>query len=162
MACALATHDGHELGDVGAHAFDTALLAHWQFAFAVSGWVVFSLYWEIAAKSATAARHSEPKVSRGFHVFLTNAALLLEIVSIRRAGGAWLKMPRDQPKGHCSGLQGSAIKESHDQLAHGARHNASKQPWVSCSPTGPPCLLQGLSVVYGRNLSVFYPRGSCR
>jgi protein-S-isoprenylcysteine O-methyltransferase Ste14 len=43
-------------------------------------WLVFSLYWEIAAKSAAAAKSAESSSSRGVHLFLTNAALLLEIV----------------------------------------------------------------------------------
>ena len=67
-------------------AFDNALLAHRQFVVAGIGWVLFSVYWEVAAKSAAAAKNSESHASRGFHVLLTNMALLLEIVPIRGLG----------------------------------------------------------------------------
>jgi hypothetical protein len=65
---------------------DTTLTGHWQVLVAGLGWVLFSLYWEIAAKSAAAAKSSESQTSRGIHVFLANAALLLEIVPIRGLG----------------------------------------------------------------------------
>ena len=40
-------------------------------------WVIFSLYWEIAAKNSAPAIKSESRFSRGIHVVLANAALLL-------------------------------------------------------------------------------------
>ncbi|MDR3774013.1 MAG: isoprenylcysteine carboxylmethyltransferase family protein [Terracidiphilus sp.] len=53
-----------------------------QFLFAVVPWLVFSLYWEYAAKNAAPVHSSESKSSRAVHVFLTNAAVLLEIVQL--------------------------------------------------------------------------------
>jgi protein-S-isoprenylcysteine O-methyltransferase Ste14 len=49
-------------------------------------WVAFSVYWEIAAKGGTPERAAESSASRGFHVFLTNIALLLQIAPIRGLG----------------------------------------------------------------------------
>lgn len=46
-------------------------------------WVIFSIYWEIEAKNSAPAVSSESKLSRGVHVVLANAALLLMIVPIR-------------------------------------------------------------------------------
>ena len=46
-------------------------------------WVIFSIYWEIAAKNSAPAIKSESRFSRGIHVVLTNVALLLMIVPIR-------------------------------------------------------------------------------
>jgi protein-S-isoprenylcysteine O-methyltransferase Ste14 len=66
---------------------DQALLAHSPFLLAgILGWVVFSFYWEAAAEKAAPAKTSESKGSRAVHVFLANAALLLEIVPIRGLG----------------------------------------------------------------------------
>jgi protein-S-isoprenylcysteine O-methyltransferase Ste14 len=56
------------------------LLARLQLVVAVTPWVAFSLYWEIASKNVAAAKKSESSSSRGVHLFLTNAALLLEII----------------------------------------------------------------------------------
>src|SRR5579863_5459513 len=39
-------------------------------------WIIFSLYWEIAAKNSAPAIKSESRFSRGIHVVLANAALL--------------------------------------------------------------------------------------
>jgi protein-S-isoprenylcysteine O-methyltransferase Ste14 len=71
---------------VPAFALDKALLAHRQYLFAVLGWLLFSAYWEIAAKGAAAAKSSESQVSRGIHVLLANVALLLEAAPIRGLG----------------------------------------------------------------------------
>ena len=66
---------------------DRALLGHRLLLLAaVGGWVLFGLYWEAAAKNASAAIRSESRASRGLHVFLVNAALLLEIAPIRGLG----------------------------------------------------------------------------
>ena len=46
-------------------------------------WVIFSIYWEIAAKNSAPAIKSESHFSRGIHVVLANIALLLMIVPIR-------------------------------------------------------------------------------
>jgi protein-S-isoprenylcysteine O-methyltransferase Ste14 len=67
-------------------ATDRALPEQWQFWAAVIGWVVFSLYWEVAAKGAGAAKSSESQGSRGVHVALTNVALLLELAPVRGLG----------------------------------------------------------------------------
>lgn len=82
-----ATRTGRDFSLIPPSARDQALLAHYPFLIAgVVGWVVFSLYWEIAAKNAAPAKTSESKGSRAVHVFLANAALLLEIAPIRGLG----------------------------------------------------------------------------
>jgi protein-S-isoprenylcysteine O-methyltransferase Ste14 len=63
--------------------FDHTPLARLQMLLAVIPWVVFGIYWEVAAKNAAAAKISESKASRGVHVFLTNLALILEIIQLR-------------------------------------------------------------------------------
>jgi len=67
-------------------AYDQALLAHKRYLIAAIPWMMFSVYWEIAAKNAAPAKNAESSVSRGLHVFLTNVALLLEIAPIRGLG----------------------------------------------------------------------------
>ena len=62
---------------------DAALLAHHRYMVPAIPWLLFSLYWEIAAKDAAA---TETKLSRGLHVFLANVALLLEIAPLRGLG----------------------------------------------------------------------------
>ena len=69
-----------------AFALDHTSLGHKQYLLAAFPWVVFSLYWEAAAKNAAVAKSSESKVSRVLHVFLANVALLLEIAPIRGLG----------------------------------------------------------------------------
>jgi len=60
---------------------------HWPlFSCAFGCWVVFSLYWEVAAKSAAPAQRSESKSSRAVHVFLVNAALIFVFAPIRGLG----------------------------------------------------------------------------
>ena len=71
----------------GDGAFDSVLLKNWQFFVpCVVLWVLFSCYWEVAAKSAAPAKSSESRTSRGIHVFLVNFALLLELVPVRGLG----------------------------------------------------------------------------
>jgi protein-S-isoprenylcysteine O-methyltransferase Ste14 len=60
----------------------TSTLGRIQFLFAVLPWLILSLYWEHAAKTAAPAKSSESSPSRGVHVFLTNAAILSEIIQI--------------------------------------------------------------------------------
>jgi protein-S-isoprenylcysteine O-methyltransferase Ste14 len=87
VAAALATRLGlHIPSKVSAFAFDNALLAHREFVGAAIGWVLFSVYWEVAAGSAAPSKRSESQASRGLHVFLANVALLLEMVPIRGLG----------------------------------------------------------------------------
>ena len=71
---------------VPALALDRSVFGHWQYRAAAVAWVLFSVYWEVAAKNATAATRSESRMSRAFHVFLTNAAALLVMVPIRGFG----------------------------------------------------------------------------
>lgn len=74
------------LAIIPALAYDPALLAHHRYVVPAIPWVLFSMYWEFAAKDAAAAKSSETKISRGVHVFLANVALLLEIAPIRGLG----------------------------------------------------------------------------
>jgi protein-S-isoprenylcysteine O-methyltransferase Ste14 len=66
---------------------DPELLRHWPFLLAAfSGWLIFSAYWEIAARHTAAARKSESRSSRAVHEILTNLALVLEIAPIHGLG----------------------------------------------------------------------------
>jgi protein-S-isoprenylcysteine O-methyltransferase Ste14 len=67
-------------------ALDQASLAHHRYLIATIPWVLFSLYWEIAAKNAAAAKSAESRASRALHVTLANLAILLEVVPIRGLG----------------------------------------------------------------------------
>ena len=71
---------------ISAFALDRVSLAHRLYLMAAIPWILFSLYWEIAAKNAAEAKSSEALSSRRFHVFLANLALLLEIAPIRGLG----------------------------------------------------------------------------
>jgi protein-S-isoprenylcysteine O-methyltransferase Ste14 len=62
------------------------VIERWPWLAATAGWVVFSLYWDIAAKKTAVTKSSESRASRGIHVFLTNAALILELIPFRGAG----------------------------------------------------------------------------
>jgi protein-S-isoprenylcysteine O-methyltransferase Ste14 len=53
-----------------------------QFLFAFGPWLVLSLYWEYAAKTAAPAKSSESSASRGVHVVLTQVAILFEVIQI--------------------------------------------------------------------------------
>jgi len=72
--------------DIPFLAMDQAALAHHRYALTAIPWVLFSAYWEFAAKNAAAAKSAESKVSRGLHVFLANFALVLEVAPIRGLG----------------------------------------------------------------------------
>jgi protein-S-isoprenylcysteine O-methyltransferase Ste14 len=65
---------------------DKSLTAHWQFWGAGIGWVLFSLYWEIAKAGSKEVKRVESGFSRGIHVFLANIALLLVIAPILGLG----------------------------------------------------------------------------
>ncbi|MGA2136316.1 MAG: isoprenylcysteine carboxylmethyltransferase family protein [Bryobacteraceae bacterium] len=58
----------------------------WQFVAAALGWVAFSFYWDSAAKKAAPDRSAESTASRGVHVFLANASLILILAPIRGLG----------------------------------------------------------------------------
>jgi len=86
-AGALIPRFGPQLGRVPALMIDRPLLAHrWLFGAAVMGWVLFSAYWEAAARNASAAQTSETRGSRSLHVLMTNVALLLIIAPLRALG----------------------------------------------------------------------------
>jgi protein-S-isoprenylcysteine O-methyltransferase Ste14 len=75
------------LSNIPAFAPDKALLTHARlYWIAVIGWVMFSLYWEVAAKGAAPTKRSESRASRAIHVFLTNAALIMALAPIRGLG----------------------------------------------------------------------------
>jgi protein-S-isoprenylcysteine O-methyltransferase Ste14 len=68
-------------------AFDKSLLAHRVlFVAAALGWLLFGVYWDIAARKAAAAKSAESRGSRALHVFATNAGLVLEFAPIRGLG----------------------------------------------------------------------------
>ena len=80
----------HNLTEIPFLVKDRALLSHRTLYYACLGcWVIFSLYWEVAAKNSAPAKSSEAKTSRGVHVFLTNAALILIAIPIHGFGRAW-------------------------------------------------------------------------
>lgn len=86
---ALATRlaDPHRLAAFFSIATDRELMNYRGFLFAaVAGWALFGFYWDLAAKNAAAATKSESRHSRAIHVFLANAALLLEIAPVRGLG----------------------------------------------------------------------------
>lgn len=68
-------------------ALDRSLLGHRGFLLAgIAIWALYGLYWEQAAKGASAAREKEGKGSRRLHVALVNLAFLIEIVPIQGLG----------------------------------------------------------------------------
>jgi protein-S-isoprenylcysteine O-methyltransferase Ste14 len=74
---------GYVPAKVAAFGFENTPMGRWQLIAAVVPWLLFSLYWEVAAKNAAATKKSESNGSRGVHVVLANLALVLEIVQIR-------------------------------------------------------------------------------
>jgi protein-S-isoprenylcysteine O-methyltransferase Ste14 len=56
--------------------------ANWPFFVSIALWVAFTVYWSIAATRASAAKSSESKASRQFHVLLVNGSLLLLFISV--------------------------------------------------------------------------------
>jgi protein-S-isoprenylcysteine O-methyltransferase Ste14 len=58
-------------------------IQNWPMIASFVPWVIFSLYWEIAAKNSAPAIKSESRFSRGIHVVLANAALVLIFFPIR-------------------------------------------------------------------------------
>src|ERR1700761_4538268 len=64
--------------------FDPALVGHGALLRAGIGvFVLFALYWEVAAKSASKAVKAESTTSRAVHVTLTNLAIVMEFLPIR-------------------------------------------------------------------------------
>ena len=76
----------HLTSSLPAFALDRAALEHGRYLVAAIPWILFSLYWEIAAKGAAEAKSSESSASRAFHVLLANVAVLLVIAPIRGLG----------------------------------------------------------------------------
>lgn len=68
---------------------DQALPTQRLYLLAIALWAVFGIYWDAAAKNAAAAKSSESRGSRAVHVFLANAALILELAPIRGLGRLW-------------------------------------------------------------------------
>jgi protein-S-isoprenylcysteine O-methyltransferase Ste14 len=66
---------------------DRVLFSHPGFWIAcVAGWGILGVYWEIAERTAAAAKSAEPWASRGVHVFLTSMAQLMVLIPIRGLG----------------------------------------------------------------------------
>src|SRR4051812_31451463 len=83
----VATGSVHRLQAIPFFAPDHALLAHRQLLVAgVAMWLVFGIYWEIAAKTAAAAASSESSASRNVHVVLANAAFVMVFLPIGGLG----------------------------------------------------------------------------
>lgn len=59
-----------------------SLASYWPLWVSGAIWVVFSIYWEIAAKNASRDKSAESSASRGLHVLIVNAALLLLFVPV--------------------------------------------------------------------------------
>jgi protein-S-isoprenylcysteine O-methyltransferase Ste14 len=55
---------------------------HWPLWASGIVWILFSIYWEIAAKNAARDKSSESWVSRGLHVLMVNVALVLLFVPV--------------------------------------------------------------------------------
>jgi protein-S-isoprenylcysteine O-methyltransferase Ste14 len=89
---------------------DEALLSNRGFLLgAVALWALFGLYWDAAAKGASKAKSSEAKASRTVHVFLANAALVLEIVPIVGLGRLWMAKPAVMASGLAVEVAGLAL-----------------------------------------------------
>ena len=59
-----------------------ASLVYWPLWVSAAIWILFSIYWEIAAKNAAPEARSESPLSRCVHVFTVNFALLLLFVPV--------------------------------------------------------------------------------
>jgi protein-S-isoprenylcysteine O-methyltransferase Ste14 len=55
---------------------------YWPLWATVTGWLLWGVYWEVAAKNTAPAASSESRGSRRLHVFLVNAALILIVVPL--------------------------------------------------------------------------------
>src|SRR5580658_4836791 len=62
--------------------FRAVVAMYWPLVVSAALWMVFSIYWEIAAKNAAREKNSESAGSRGLHVFMVNAALLLLFIPV--------------------------------------------------------------------------------
>jgi len=59
-----------------------SLISWWPLWVSGAVWILFSIYWEIAAKNAAPEARSESRISRALHVLMVNAALLLLFVPV--------------------------------------------------------------------------------
>jgi len=73
---------GHFLRPWIAGYLGTPLRRDWPLWASVVGWLLYSIYWEAAAKNAAPIASAESRGSRRLHVFLVNAALLLIFVPV--------------------------------------------------------------------------------
>jgi len=71
-----------------------SLMSYWPLWVSAAVWILFSIYWEIAAKNAAQEKESESSASRGVHVFMTNAALLLLFVPVPGLTRRYLPAPQ--------------------------------------------------------------------
>jgi len=71
-----------------------SLLLYWPLWASGAVWVLFSIYWEIAAKNAAREKSAESSASRGVHVFMANAALLLLFVPVPGLTRRYLPAPQ--------------------------------------------------------------------
>lgn len=71
---------------------------------------IFSIYWSIAAKHSKPAASSESKASRGLHVFLINAGVLLLILAV--PGLTHRFLPISQPASRIIVAVGLAIQSA--------------------------------------------------
>jgi protein-S-isoprenylcysteine O-methyltransferase Ste14 len=62
----------------------------WPLYVSVALWIWFSAHWSAAAKSASAARQSETRGSRSFHLLLLNGSMLLIYISLPGLGGRFV------------------------------------------------------------------------
>jgi protein-S-isoprenylcysteine O-methyltransferase Ste14 len=71
-----------------------SFLLHWPLWASGALWILFSIYWEIVAKNAARDKSSESTASRGLHVFMVNAALLLLFVPVPGLTRRYLRAPQ--------------------------------------------------------------------
>ena len=71
-----------------------SLVLYWPLWVSAAVWALFSIYWEVAAKNAAREKESESSASRGLHLFMTNAALLLLFVPVPGLTRRYLPAPQ--------------------------------------------------------------------
>jgi protein-S-isoprenylcysteine O-methyltransferase Ste14 len=71
-----------------------SMAPYWPLWASAGIWTLFSIYWEVAAKNAAPEKESESSASRGLHVILANAALLLLFVPVPGLTRRYLPAPQ--------------------------------------------------------------------
>jgi protein-S-isoprenylcysteine O-methyltransferase Ste14 len=71
-----------------------SLAPYWPLWASAAVWALFSIYWEIAARNAAREKSSESPASRGLHVFIANAALLLLFIPVPGLTRRYLPAPQ--------------------------------------------------------------------